>query len=182
MTVDIELHGRLLSVSLQPLEASVSGGRFRATIADRSRPGGGVVTSLDLDVRLTTLGVSIIDLADGRVIDAVTTAGAGGAVLVQMPGLDLDVLVDGRRFRRSGAASGAAGTGGELRIVAPMPGRIVRTLVAAGDAVEARQPLVVIEAMKMENELRSPRAGRVRELAVAEGLPVESGRVLVILD
>jgi biotin carboxyl carrier protein len=63
-----------------------------------------------------------------------------------------------------------------------MPGRIVRTLVAAGDAVEARQPLVVIEAMKMENELRSPRAGRVRELAVAEGVPVESGRVLVILD
>jgi biotin carboxyl carrier protein len=182
MTVDIEVCGRVLSVSLQPIAVSAAGGRFRITIADRSPAAGAEVNSLELDVRQTALGVSAIDIARGRLFDAVTTAGAGGQVLVQLPGLDLGVLVDGRRFRRPGSDSGAAGTDGELHIMAPMPGRIVRTLVAPGDAVEARQPLLVIEAMKMENELRSPRAGRVRELLVTEGVPVESGRMLVILD
>ena len=63
-----------------------------------------------------------------------------------------------------------------------MPGRVVRVLVAPGDAVEARQAVVVVEAMKMENELRSPRAGRVKEVAVLAGSSVEAGRVLVVID
>ena len=64
--------------------------------------------------------------------------------------------------------------------MAPMPGRVVRVLVKPGDTVAARQGLVVVEAMKMENELRSPRAGRVKEVAVAEGESVEAGRLLVM--
>jgi biotin carboxyl carrier protein len=63
-----------------------------------------------------------------------------------------------------------------------MPGRVVRVLVQPGDAVEARQPVVVVEAMKMENELRSPKAGRVKDVAVAAGTSVEAGRVLVVID
>jgi biotin carboxyl carrier protein len=55
-------------------------------------------------------------------------------------------------------------------------------LVQQGDAVEARQAVVVVEAMKMENELRSPKAGRVKEVAVAAGSSVEAGRVLVVID
>ena len=78
------------------------------------------------------------------------------------------VAVNARRTGRGGAD--AAGTAhGEQRVVAPMPGRVVRVLVAAGDTVEARQPVVVVEAMKMENELRSPKAGRVKDVAVAAG-------------
>ncbi len=63
-----------------------------------------------------------------------------------------------------------------------MPGRVVRVLVAAGDDVERRQAVVVVEAMKMENELRSPKAGRVKDVAVTAGTSVEAGRVLVVIE
>jgi biotin carboxyl carrier protein len=63
-----------------------------------------------------------------------------------------------------------------------MPGRVVKVLVAPGDAVAARQGLVVVEAMKMENELRAPRAGRVSEVRVHEGAPVEANTVLIVLS
>jgi biotin carboxyl carrier protein len=62
-----------------------------------------------------------------------------------------------------------------------MPGKVIRVLVKAGDSVAARQPLVVIEAMKMENEIAAPRAGTVGEVAVGEGDPVEAGRLLVVV-
>ncbi len=63
-----------------------------------------------------------------------------------------------------------------------MPGRVVRVLVAPGDEVQARQPLVVVEAMKMENELRSPRAGRIKQVAVSPGLSVDAGAMLVLIE
>jgi biotin carboxyl carrier protein len=60
-----------------------------------------------------------------------------------------------------------------------MPGRVLRVLVAAGDAVSAGQPLIVLEAMKMENEVKSPQDGIVSGVAVAAGQPVSAGEVLV---
>ena len=63
-----------------------------------------------------------------------------------------------------------------------MPGKIVKVLVKPGDAVEARQGVVIVEAMKMENELRSPKAGTVSEVRVAEGASVEAGAILVIVE
>jgi biotin carboxyl carrier protein len=63
-----------------------------------------------------------------------------------------------------------------------MPGRVVRVLVAAGDEVGPRQGIVVVEAMKMENELYAPRAGRVREISVSPGTSVEAGRVLAVIE
>jgi len=71
---------------------------------------------------------------------------------------------------------------GPARLVAPMPGRIVRVLVEAGQAVEAGQGLVVMEAMKMENELRAPRAGRVAEVHARERQAVETGALLVVVE
>jgi biotin carboxyl carrier protein len=62
-----------------------------------------------------------------------------------------------------------------------MPGRVVRVLVAPGDAVTARQGLVVVEAMKMENELRAPRDGTVAEVRTREGAPVDANVVLVVI-
>jgi biotin carboxyl carrier protein len=62
-----------------------------------------------------------------------------------------------------------------------MPGRVVRVLASVGDRVAARQGLVVVEAMKMENELRSPRDGVVTEIPVAAGTAVEAGTVLVVV-
>jgi biotin carboxyl carrier protein len=63
-----------------------------------------------------------------------------------------------------------------------MPGRVLRVLVGVGDRVTARQPVVVVEAMKMENELRSPRDGVVTEVLVAPGAAVESNAVLMVID
>jgi biotin carboxyl carrier protein len=63
-----------------------------------------------------------------------------------------------------------------------MPGKIVKVLVQPGQTVTGRQGLVVVEAMKMENELRAPRDGRVKDVLVSEGTLVESGRLLVVLE
>ena len=63
-----------------------------------------------------------------------------------------------------------------------MPGKIVRVLVAAGQQVQAGEGLLVMEAMKMENELKAPRAGRVREVQVGERQAVETGALLLVLE
>ena len=89
--------------------------------------------------------------------------------------------VHGRRRPGSREAGVHTGAGPE-RVVAPMPGKIVRVLVQTGDAVVARQPLVVVEAMKMENELRAGRGGTVAEMRAQEGQSVEAGALLVIIQ
>lgn len=71
---------------------------------------------------------------------------------------------------------------GPAPVVAPMPGLIVRVSVAVGDEVQAGQGLVVMEAMKMENELRATAAGRVKSITAAPGTAVEKGTVLVELE
>jgi biotin carboxyl carrier protein len=63
-----------------------------------------------------------------------------------------------------------------------MPGRVVRVLVAEGDEVEAMQGVVVIEAMKMQNELKAPRAGRISKVAVTADTTVEAGQVLIVVE
>jgi biotin carboxyl carrier protein len=63
-----------------------------------------------------------------------------------------------------------------------MPGRVVRVLVAPGDRVTAKQAVVVVEAMKMENEMRAPKDGLVREVSVKEGAAIEAGALLVVID
>ena len=71
---------------------------------------------------------------------------------------------------------------GDQRVVAPMPGKVVKVLVAVGDSVEAPQGLVVVEAMKMENELTVSRAGTVSKIEVSEGASVEAGRLLMVVS
>jgi pyruvate carboxylase subunit B len=79
----------------------------------------------------------------------------------------------------SGAASGPSGP---APLIAPMPGMIVRVAVQVGDAVEAGQGLVVMEAMKMENELRAPAAGTVKAILAQPGTAVEKGAILLELE
>jgi biotin carboxyl carrier protein len=94
-----------------------------------------------------------------------------------------DVLyVELRGASRGDAAAPRKADTGPARVVAPMPGRLVRILVAEGQQVEVGDGLVVVEAMKMENELRSPRAGRVAQLPVREGQAVETAALLVVVE
>ena len=89
-------------------------------------------------------------------------------------------LLDERRLRLR-KATGKFSMEGPQRVDAPMPGKIVRVLVKAGDEVAEGQGLVVVEAMKMENELKSPKAGKITELHAVEGAAVESGAKLVVV-
>jgi biotin carboxyl carrier protein len=90
-------------------------------------------------------------------------------------------VVDERHQAR-GSLSVAGGLEGPEVVRSPMPGKVVKLLVAQGDEVREGQGLVVVEAMKMENELRSPRSGRVVRIAVMEGAAVEGHAELVIIE
>jgi biotin carboxyl carrier protein len=87
---------------------------------------------------------------------------------------------DPRAWR--GRKGGALEAEGRQQIVAPMPGKIIRLLVNAGDEVEAGQGLIVVEAMKMQNEIRSPKKGKVERLHAKEGQAVNAGDVLAWVD
>lgn len=88
-------------------------------------------------------------------------------------------IADPRRW--SGRSGGAQGQG-RVAVKAPMPGKIVRVLVAEGDEVEAGAGVVVMEAMKMQNELKTSRTGRVVSVSVQQHDTVESGAVLVVVE
>jgi biotin carboxyl carrier protein len=89
-------------------------------------------------------------------------------------------VVDPRAW--SGRQHGTLEAEGRQPVVAPMPGKVVRLLVKAGDTVEAGQGLLVVEAMKMQNEIRSPKSGVVERLLVQEGQPVTTGEVLAWVE
>ena len=113
-------------------------------------------------------------------VDVTIVSGpSAGQLTVQLGGGPVTVGVDGhRRWGRSDVAAAA----GPQKVTAPMPGRIVRLFVQPGDAVTARQGLVVVEAMKMENELRAGRDGTVAEVHVREGLSVDAGALLIVIQ
>ena len=86
---------------------------------------------------------------------------------------------DPRQWKRS---AGPAAAHGHAIIKAPMPGKVVRILVAVGDEVVAGQGIVVVEAMKMQNELKAPRAGRVAAIEAKENDSVNAGAVLAVIE
>ena len=107
--------------------------------------------------------------------------GQSGELAVHCQGVVVARVSSGPgRFGRG--AGGPPQTAGRQQVVAPMPGKVVKVLVKEGDSVRVRQGLVVVEAMKMENELRSPKDGRVARVLVDEGTLVESGRPLVVVE
>jgi biotin carboxyl carrier protein len=103
--------------------------------------------------------------------DAVTASVAGRRFIVEV-----------RDPRDASRSSRAAIGSGRQNVTAPMPGKVVRLLAAMGDLVETLQGLVVVEAMKMQNELKAARPGRVIEIRAREGETVSAGDVLVVLE
>ena len=161
------------------------GGRLRQVAVERAGDG----FAVELDGRTWRIDASRVDAhtlslildneVDSRTGSEVTIVPGrtAGQFTIQIGALPIAVTVNGRR--RVGASHRAAA--GPQRLAAPMPGKIVRVFVRPGDAVTARQPLVVIEAMKMENELRANRDGTVAEVHVREGLSVEAGAPLIVI-
>jgi biotin carboxyl carrier protein len=119
-------------------------------------------------------------LLGGRVYEVNVEASPAG-LTVHAGGRRLEArVVDPRQWQgRRGSTLEAEG---RQQIIAPMPGKIVRVLVRQGEAVEAGKGVVVVEAMKMQNEIRSPKSGTVERLLVAEGQAVNAGDVLAVVS
>lgn len=138
------------------------------------RIAGEVVAPVDADWVETEADVYSL-LIDGRVFEARVDA---SEVVVAGHRFSCE-LEDPRQWQRGGSSAAAAGNSS---ITAPMPGKVVRVLVDAGQEVTAGQGIVVVEAMKMQNEMKSPRAGRIGSIRVKAGDSVESGQVLATLE
>ncbi|HYL68027.1 MAG TPA: biotin/lipoyl-containing protein [Candidatus Limnocylindria bacterium] len=139
--------------------------------------------ALDADAVEVALGIYSI-LIGGESLEArvepLTETGIGGLrVIVGSREFSVGVH-DPRQWRRRSGASAEAK--GRQQVLAPMPGKIIRVLVKTGDSIEMKQGLVVVEAMKMQNEIRSPKSGTVERLLVTEGQSVNTGEVLAIIS
>lgn len=120
---------------------------------------------------------------DGRIFEAIVSPSLdpGRPYEVRIGTHEIDVhIVDSKRRRSS--AGGAAQTDGLIEMKTAMPGKIVRVLKAAGDSVAKGEGVIVVEAMKMQNEMKSPRDGVVKDIKVSEGANVGAGEVLVIIE
>lgn len=110
--------------------------------------------------------------------------------VTRLPAEEYEVLIQGdcHKFtlmneqRRAMIRAGGKGSAGKAMLTTPMPGKVVKLLVSEGQEVEAGQGVIVVEAMKMENELKSAVAGKVKEIFVEEGQVVESGAKLLLVE
>jgi biotin carboxyl carrier protein len=173
MNFEIEVNGQPHVVTIERV-----GSRYRIE-------SGGRTDVVDV-ARVDRATISMILDGDGQCSHEVTLLDGRepGEVEVYLRAGVVSTRVAGAPGQRRWSAKGPVlgGAGGPQRVTAPMPGKIVKVLVAPGDAVVARQGLVVIEAMKMENELRAARDGHVKDVHVAEGDLVEAGRLLTVIE
>ena len=117
-------------------------------------------------------------LMDGRCYDAYVEETAAGLV-ISIDGFRFEIEArDPRRWSRKSAGRGGEGV---QTIASSMPGKVVRVLVMPGDPVEAGQGIAVVEAMKMQNEMKASRAGKVLSVPVKEGATVAAGEVLATI-
>ena len=136
--------------------------------------------SLAADAVEVSPGVFSI-LLDG-VSHEVRVASAPGGTLRILSGMEefSAEVVDSRLWR--GRRHGGLEAAGRQPVVAPMPGKVVRVLRKAGERIEAGEGILVVEAMKMQNEIRSPKSGVVESMAVQEGQAVNAGEILAWIE
>jgi biotin carboxyl carrier protein len=160
-------------------EATVDGRTVRVEV--RTAGGGRYRLSLDgavVEVDAASTGGPLATLLVGGESHEVGVEKRPEGYVVHLPGEAVTVaLVEAAR----GGPPAAHRAHGPARLTAPMPGRVVRVLAPPGEDVRPGQGLVVVEAMKMENEIRATRAGRVLEVAVREGQAVEAGALLAVV-
>jgi pyruvate carboxylase subunit B len=162
----VDVRGRRVVVDVAPGQVSVEGKTIPATLrAVEGTP-----------VRLVTVGNEV-----HRVV--VRRRAAKGEYTLWIDGFLYDVeALDERTRTIRDLTAAAKGPAGPVPLIAPMPGMVVRVEVKAGDTVTAGQGMIVMEAMKMENELRAHGPGTVKAVRVAPGDAVEKGAVLVEME
>ena len=165
MKCEIELDGKLRSV-----EVMHSGERARWTIDG---------SELDADAVEVSPGIFSI-LIGGKSLEARVDAKGDSQLRVTVASREYEATIrNSRKWKRDRAAGAEAE--GRQQVTTPMPGKIVLVLMKTGDAVDAGQGIVVVEAMKMQNEIRSPKSGTVERLLVVAGQTVNAGEVVAIV-
>jgi acetyl/propionyl-CoA carboxylase alpha subunit len=134
---------------------------------------------LEVDARLAADG--IVSLLLGGVSHVATVVDRDGTCVVRVGSEIHEILVEERTRWIIRTRGGAAGAGHGQTLTAPLPGKITHVAVRSGDAVKPGDTLVVIEAMKMENEFKAATAGTVTEVRVQPGQAVNPGDVLVVV-
>ena len=173
MTIEIEINGRTRAVKIERV-----GARYRVEadgrvdLVDVARVDRSTLSMIVDGDREASHEATLLEGREPGEIEVYLRSGVVRARVAGAPGQ--------RRWKAGSSALG--GPGGPQRVTAPMPGKIVKVLVKPGDRVTARQGLVVIEAMKMENELRAARDGQVKDVHVADGDLVEDGRLLTVIE
>src|SRR5689334_5171789 len=160
------------TVNDEPRIVEITGGgdgRYRVRIGD---------DVWDVDARHTAPGVYSL-LVDGASHTAAVVE-HDGACVVQVGGKSYEVAVE-EQSRHSIRTRGAGGATRSRTLTAPLPGKISRVAVRPGDTVAAGDTLIVIEAMKMENEFKATGPGTVAEIRVTPGQPVNAGDVLIVM-
>jgi biotin carboxyl carrier protein len=152
------------------VEVVQENGRYRVTLGDQV---------WDVDARLTAHGIH--SLLIGGVSHVADVEDRGGECLVEVGGETYAIQVEEHTRYIIRTRGGTAGGAGGQTLKAPLPGKVTHVSVRAGDTVTAGQSVVVIEAMKMENELKASASGTVREVRVAAGQAVNAGDVLVVI-
>lgn len=167
MKLNAEIDGEKIA-----LDVRREGERVVAEVGDRR---------YELEARRVGAGEYLL-VNEGRVYECrVAQTRERGSLNISVGASDYAVtLTDPKHLRGAHAAGGH--DAGQAQINAPMPGKVVRVLVEVGQTVEAGAGLVVVEAMKMQNELKSPKAGTVAEVRVEPGATVNAGDVLVIIE
>jgi pyruvate carboxylase subunit B len=152
------------------VEITGAEGRYRVVLGE---------ARWDVDARLTAQG--IYSLLVGGVSYVADVVDRDGACVVDVGGEQYAITVE-EQTRHIIRTRGGAGSGARSRtLTAPLPGKITRVAVTPGDAVAAGDTLLVIEAMKMENEFRAGAAGTIAEVRVAPGQAVNAGDVLIVM-
>ena len=181
LTLEVEVDGVLRRLVVERGdEGCVVHMDGRAIPVDLCEPLPGVLSLLLRNIGDDSPGGSADRFAGGRSYRCVRTVFADEETIAVGGGQHRVAVSDPRSLRSQRRRPGAGN--GTLQIKASMPGRVARVLVAPGDAVVAHQGVVVIEAMKMQNELKAARDGRVAEVRVAAGDKVASGQVLAVLE
>ena len=170
MRYDVEVAGRT-----RHLAVTRTGDTFAVTLDGRPYH----VDAALIDAQTLSLVVDTVSRQSYET--TIVTDPVTGQLTVTVAGIAVPVELNGqRRFGRRNDGDGGGAV--PQRLAASMPGKVVRVLVKTGDVVHARQPLVVVEAMKMENEMRASRDGMVAEVHAREGHSVEAGALLLVIQ
>lgn len=137
----------------------------------------------DREIQVTQIGEHVFSVLLGNISVRVVAQQEGNIYRLLSGSAQLDATVDSERAKLLKQYSVASDSSRErLEVHAPMPALVVKVEVNVGDTVAPGQGLIVLEAMKMENEIKSHQAGRVKEIYVSKGKPVEKGELLILLE